>query len=124
MHYMRTSVTKLFTFEAAHQLPKHSGKCARLHGHSYRLEVTVVGDIIKEEGSSEGMVVDFADLSKIVEKEIIEQWDHQFLNDLLAFRTTAELLAVEAFRRLKDAGLSVSKITLWETAKAFVVVEE
>ena len=116
--------TKLFTFEAAHQLPKHSGKCARLHGHSYRLEVTVVGDIIKEEGSSEGMVVDFADLSKIVEKEIIEQWDHQFLNDLLAFRTTAELLAVEAFRRLKDAGLSVSKITLWETAKAFVVVEE
>lgn len=120
---MRTSITKSFTFEAAHKLPKHNGKCARLHGHSYRLEVAVAGKLISE-GSSEGMVIDFSDLSKIVEKEIIEQWDHQFLNDLLGFSTTAELLASEIFYRLKNANLSVIKVRLWETSKAFATVEE
>ena len=119
---MRTSITKSFTFEAAHKLPKHNGKCARLHGHSYRLDVTVAGYLISE-GSSEGMFIDFSDLSKIVEKEIIEQWDHQFINDLLKFTTTAELLAGEIFRKLKNTNLSVIKVRLWETAKGFATVE-
>lgn len=116
------SITKIFTFEAAHQLPNHKGKCSRLHGHSYRLEVTVKGEVIKE-GSSEGMVIDFVDLSAVVEKEVIEQWDHQFLNDLVDFIPTAELLATEIFHRLQKAGLSVSKVSLWETAKACATFE-
>lgn len=120
---MNTSITKSFTFEAAHQLHKHNGKCARLHGHSYRLEVTVAGELISE-GSSEGMVMDFGDLSKIVDREIIEQWDHRFLNDLLDFPTTAELLAGEIFRRLKNVNTPVVRVRLWETAKAFATVEE
>ena len=120
---MRTTITKMFTFEAAHFLPKHTGKCAQLHGHSYRLEVSITGPIITD-GSSEGMIVDFADLSEVVNKEIITQWDHQFLNDLVSFPTTTELLAQEIFKRLKDARISVSRVCLWETAKAFAVVEE
>ncbi|TSC65454.1 MAG: 6-pyruvoyl tetrahydrobiopterin synthase [Candidatus Berkelbacteria bacterium Gr01-1014_85] len=118
---LKTSVTKLFTFEAAHQLPDHNGKCARLHGHSYKLEVTVSGPL-QNIGSSDGMVIDFADLSKIVNEQIIDQWDHRFLNDILPFRTTAENLAVETFKRLTQADLTVNRIKLWETSKAYVEV--
>lgn len=120
---MKTSITKIFTFEAAHRLPNHKGKCANLHGHSYRLEVTVSGDVISS-GSSEGMVMDFADLSDVVEKEILSKWDHKFLNDEVDFIPTAELLANEIFKKLKAAGLPVSKIKLFETAKCFVTVLE
>ncbi|HEY4512508.1 MAG TPA: 6-carboxytetrahydropterin synthase QueD [Candidatus Paceibacterota bacterium] len=120
---MTTSITKRFNFEAAHQLPNHKGKCARLHGHSYLFEVTISGSIVTS-GSSEGMVMDFAHLADIVEKEIIEKWDHQFLNDMVSFSTTAELLAAEIFRRIKLAGLPVTKVQLWETKKASAIVKE
>jgi 6-pyruvoyltetrahydropterin/6-carboxytetrahydropterin synthase len=119
---MKTSITKIFTFEAAHQLPNHSGKCAHLHGHSYRLEVTVTGEIIKE-GTSEGMVLDFSDMGAVVESEVLSKWDHKYLNDLVDFVPTAELLAAEIFKRLKSAGLNVIKVNLWETPKAFATVE-
>ncbi len=118
---MQTSITKIYNFEAAHHLPGHNGKCARLHGHSYKLEVTVTAPL-QTHGSSEGMVLDFSDLNVVVEREVIQQWDHQFLNDLLPFRTTAENLAQEIFQRLSRADLNVVKIRLWETAKAFVTV--
>lgn len=120
---MKTSITKQFKFEAAHSLPNHDGKCKNLHGHSYILEVTVTGPIISE-GSKEGMIMDFSDMSAIVDQEIITQWDHQFLNDLLPFTTSAENLAHECFARLENAGLPISKIKFWETAKAFVEVEK
>ena len=55
MELVRTSVTRCFTFEAAHQLPWHPGKCRNLHGHGYRLEVTVEGPV-----NDDGMVLDFA----------------------------------------------------------------
>lgn len=120
---MNTSITKQFKFEAAHSLPNHDGKCKNLHGHSYVLEVTVSGKII-ESGSKEGMVMDFSDLSKIVESEIVSQWDHQYLNDILPFTTTAENLAAECFNRIKTKGVNVVKIKLHETAKSFVEVSE
>lgn len=118
---MKISITKKFTFEAAHQLPNHDGKCKNLHGHSYVLEVTVSGPVIQS-GPKEGMIMDFKDLSVIVDREIINQWDHQYLNDVLPFVTTAENLATEALSRLQKAGLPVTSITLWETAKSFVTV--
>ncbi len=120
---MNISITKKFTFEAAHQLPNHDGKCKNLHGHSYVLEVTVSGPIIQE-GSKEGMVIDFKDVSEIVDREIITQWDHQYLNDILPFVTTAENLATEAFERLQKSGMPVTKIILWETAKSFVTITQ
>ena len=60
-------ITKIFRFESAHHLPGHHGKCARPHGHSYRLEVTIHGPIKHApEESDYGMVMDFGDLSQIV----------------------------------------------------------
>ena len=116
---MNTSITKRFTFEAAHSIPHHTGKCRNLHGHSYVLEVTVSGTI-QTIGSEEGMIMDFARISQVVHAEVIDQWDHQFLNDILPFSTTAELLAREIFTRLTVAGLPVSHIRLYETAKCWV----
>ncbi len=77
---------------------------------------------IQESGPTEGMVMDFAVVSKKVDEQIIKQWDHQFLNDILPFMTTAENLAAECFRRLELSGLPVTSIKLWETAKCFVGV--
>lgn len=118
---MKTSITKIFTFESAHSLPEHDGKCKNLHGHSYILEVTVGGEIIKE-GPKQGMIMDFADISGVVKREILDVWDHQFLNDILPFTTTAESLAEECFKKLTTAGLPIEKIRLYETAKSFVEV--
>jgi 6-pyruvoyltetrahydropterin/6-carboxytetrahydropterin synthase len=111
---MRTSVTRSFTFEAAHRLPWHAGKCQNLHGHSYRLEVTVEGPV----GSS-GIVVDFADIKAVVERDVIDRYDHRYLNDLLD-NPTAELLAAEIWKTIEAADLHVSRVRLWETADSFV----
>jgi 6-pyruvoyltetrahydropterin/6-carboxytetrahydropterin synthase len=113
---MRTSVTRTFTFEAAHQLPWHPGKCRYLHGHSYRLEVTVEGPI-----GDHGIVVDFADIKQVVERDVIAAYDHRYLNDLLD-NPTAELLAAEIWKTVEAADLAVSRIRLWETADSFVEV--
>jgi len=111
---MRTSVTRSFTFEAAHQLPWHAGACQRLHGHWYRLEVTVEGPL-----NEHGIVTDFADVAAVVEREVIARFDHQYLNDLLD-NPTAELIAQDAWKRIEAAGLAVSRIRLWETADSVV----
>jgi 6-pyruvoyltetrahydropterin/6-carboxytetrahydropterin synthase len=116
---MKTSITKRFTFESAHTIPTHPGKCKNLHGHSYILEVTVTGSI-QESGPETGMVMDFSRISEIVDREVVSQWDHQYLNDILPFVTTAEHLAQEIWQRLVSAGLPVSHIRLYETAKCWV----
>jgi 6-pyruvoyltetrahydropterin/6-carboxytetrahydropterin synthase len=113
---MRTSVTRTFTFEAAHQLPWHTGKCRNLHGHSYRLEVTVEGPL-----GDHGIVVDFADIKDVVERDVVAVYDHRYLNDLLD-NPTAELLAAEIWKTVEAADLAVSRIRLWETADSFVEV--
>ena len=61
---MTTSITKRFTFEAAHSIPHHTGKCKNLHGHSYILEITVTGPI-QESGPEMGMVMDFTEISNV-----------------------------------------------------------
>lgn len=75
MNYIR--VTKEFTFEMAHALQGYEGKCANIHGHSYQLSVTVIGIPENNEHSSEqGMVIDFSELKKIVQEEVVEKFDH------------------------------------------------
>ena len=113
---MRTSVTRSFTFEAAHQLPWHAGKCQRLHGHSYRLEVTVAGPL-----TPQGIVVDFAAIRDVVERDVIARYDHQYLNDLID-NPTAELLAHDIWKRIEAADLAVTHIRLWETHDSWVDV--
>lgn len=113
---MRTTVTRVFTFEAAHQLPWHPGKCRELHGHGYRLEVTVGGPV-----TDDGIVVDFADVRDVVERELIARYDHTYLNDVVD-NPTAELIAQDAWKRLEAANLRVERIRLWETADCFAEI--
>lgn len=120
---MQTTITKIFNFESAHSLPNHDGKCAGLHGHSYQLEVSIIGDVV-ESGPKEGMVMDFADLSNLVRIQIIEKLDHKFLNEVLPFTTTAENIAKWIFETLRNSNLEVSKIKLWETKNSFVEVQK
>ena len=125
---MYAILTKTFHFEAAHHLPGHTGKCARLHGHSYKLEVTVRGPIKDTPNQSDtGMVMDFEDLSKIVRASIIERLDHQDLNEVTGLRTTAENLTHWMWNKLIAAGLSASllyRIRLWETQSSYVEVTQ
>ncbi|MFO7924562.1 MAG: 6-carboxytetrahydropterin synthase [Bacteroidales bacterium] len=70
-------VTKQFNFEMAHALWNHDGPCSNLHGHSYRLFVTVVGDSAEDiSNPKNGMVIDFSDLKKIVNEAVINEFDH------------------------------------------------
>jgi 6-pyruvoyltetrahydropterin/6-carboxytetrahydropterin synthase len=71
-------ITKIFHFEAAHHLTDYHGKCERVHGHSYKLEITVEGPVQKN-----GMVIDFVILKNIVKKKVIEKLDHHDLNEIL-----------------------------------------
>ena len=85
------------------------------------MEITVSGPI-QNEGPAAGMVMDFADIETIVRREVIDQWDHQYLNDVVPFSPTAENLAAEVFRRV-SAALPVTRVRLWETSLYFVDIE-
>ena len=70
-------LTKVFSFETGHALYGYDGKCRNIHGHSYKLAVTVVGQPIEEAGHKKlGMVIDFGDLKKIVRSEVVDPFDH------------------------------------------------
>lgn len=70
-------ITKQFTFETGHALYGYDGKCRNVHGHSYKLSVTVIGTPIDDSSHVKfGMVIDFSDLKKIVKEEIVDIFDH------------------------------------------------
>ncbi|GAB4246384.1 MAG: 6-carboxytetrahydropterin synthase QueD [Thermoleophilia bacterium] len=119
---MRASVTKILSFDAAHSLPDHEGKCRNLHGHSYRVEVTVAGEI-RRQGPARGMVMDFSELEERAERLIVEPLDHRFLNEVVDFPPTAERLALWMMERLRADGLPVVRIRLWETPTSYAEVE-
>lgn len=117
------SVTKEFTFDAAHALkgliPGH--KCGNVHGHTYRVQATVCAAEVNELG----MVMDFAELAKAAEK-VKHELDHVLLNDLLHFKErnpTAENLAYHIWHTFTKmvlaywptGGAYVEKVTVWET---------
>jgi 6-pyruvoyltetrahydropterin/6-carboxytetrahydropterin synthase len=110
----RTRVTCTFTFEAAHRLAWHSGKCRNLHGHSYRLDVSVEGPL-----DTNGVVLDFDVLQDVVRSNVIDAWDHRDLNEVLD-NPTAELLAQRAWDLLTGAGLDLAALRLWETSDSWV----
>ncbi|GAA2961397.1 6-carboxytetrahydropterin synthase QueD [Actinokineospora diospyrosa] len=101
-----------FTFEAAHRLPNvpEGHKCARLHGHSYRVVVTVSGPV----DPTAGWVMDFGDLKAVV-KPVIEELDHYYLNEIPGLENpTSEVLAEWLWARLAG-DLPLSEITVRET---------
>lgn len=70
-------ITKQFSFETGHALYGYDGKCKNVHGHSYKLSVTVIGSPILDASNVKfGMVIDFTDLKKIVKEEIVDAFDH------------------------------------------------
>ncbi|EAS20858.1 6-pyruvoyl-tetrahydropterin synthase [Flavobacteria bacterium BBFL7] len=73
----KVRITKEFTFETGHALYGYDGKCRNVHGHSYKLAVTVIGTPINDTSNvKHGMVIDFTDLKKIVKEEIVDPFDH------------------------------------------------
>lgn len=139
-------ITTRLEFDSGHRIPHHKSQCRNLHGHRYVLEITLSGDIIKQENASEnGMVMDFSDVKSIAKEFVVNVWDHaflvyqhdtevlNFLNSLPDHKTvvfptvpTAENMAQEAFRILKSRyhdtygnHLKLEKVRLYETPNSW-----
>ena len=96
---------KSFRFEASHQLPQHSGKCQRLHGHSWVLEVAISSkQLIAISGdSSEDMVLDYGHLKNIVQPLVDSSLDHYHLNDSTGLKNpTSEKIAEWVYRKIMN----------------------
>jgi len=119
-------IIKAFTFDAAHYLPYHEGKCQHLHGHTYKLEIGVLGRVRPDTG----MVLDFSDFKGIVDENIVQPMDHRLLNDIQnhdfpASNPTAENMVVWIRNRLrevlKDKSVTISFVRLWETPTSYAL---
>lgn len=96
---MEITVVKEFTFDAAHQLPNHPGKCKNVHGHTYRMQIGIKGAV----DPNTGMVVDFAEAKELVNKIIIDKLDHCYLNEQLPYYSpTAENMVTWIVEKLFD----------------------
>jgi 6-pyruvoyltetrahydropterin/6-carboxytetrahydropterin synthase len=108
-------ITKKFTFEAGHALYGYDGKCKNVHGHSYKLYVTVIGKPISDKDNVKyGMVIDFSDLKSIVKKEIIQDFDHSIIFN----KNTPH---VELAKTLKAQGHSVLLVNYQPTSEGMII---
>ena len=117
----RTEIFKEFTFEAAHRLPlvPHDHKCARLHGHSFRVEVHVVGEI----DSAAGWIIDFADIKTAFEP-LYAILDHNYLNEVDGLENpTSENLASWIWKHLEQRLPGLCRIVVRETCNSGCVYE-
>ncbi|MEN2998047.1 MAG: 6-carboxytetrahydropterin synthase [Brevinematia bacterium] len=100
-------VSKSIEIDASHVVEGYDGPCSKLHGHRWRIEVSVLSESL----DSIGIGVDFSYLKKVLEDLNL---DHQHLNNLIS-PATAECLAKYVFDEIKGRGLKVLKVTVWET---------
>lgn len=108
-------ITKKFSFETGHALYGYDGKCKNVHGHSYKLSVTVIGSPIENRNDVKfGMVIDFTDLKKIVKEEIVDQFDHATVFN----ETTPH---VELAAELKNRGHHVILVDYQPTSENMVI---
>ena len=128
-----TTVTKTVKFDAAHVLTNHQGLCKNLHGHTYRVDVSVA----RQDGEPGDMVIDFKDLKRIATEVVCERFDHSFIYNTespgeceiasvlekhgmrvapLPFRSTAENLARHFYERLAPRVAGLVSVKVWETA--------
>ncbi len=140
MSYIR--LTKEFSFEMAHALWNYDGSCRNIHGHSYRLSVTVKGQPIEEKGNVKlGMVLDFGVLKEIVQQEIIKPFDHSVVisNEadhswikqssqmfektiLTAYQPTCENMLIDFAKKIQlklPVSIQLVSIKLAETANSY-----
>ncbi len=109
-------VFKVFQIEAAHRLPNlpEDHKCFRLHGHSFRIEIHVSGDV----GEKSGWVMDFADIKRAFDP-LFEQLDHRYLNEIIGLENpTSENLARWIWHNLINNLPQMSKVVVCETCTA------
>ena len=116
------TVTKRYGFEACHHLPHYVGACHNLHGHSYKLDVTVGGSVIKDQTNPKcGMIIDFKDLKQIVKEVAVDKYDHSNLNDFFE-NPTAEIMvktiACDIIGKLPK-GVHLISVKLWETESSY-----
>lgn len=128
-----TTVTKTIKFDAAHILTNHQGLCKNLHGHTYRVDVSVT----QPDEDDRDMVIDFKDLKQIATRLICDRFDHAFIYNTessgeceiaavvekngmrtapIGFRSTAENLARYFYQELKPEIAGLSAVKVWETA--------
>lgn len=108
-------ITKQFSFETGHALYGYDGKCKNVHGHSYKLFVTVIGTPIDDKNNVKyGMVIDFSDLKKIVKEEIVEQFDHATVFN----KNTPH---IELAKELEDRGHHVILVDYQPTSENMVI---
>ena len=113
MSYIR--ITKQFNFETGHALYGYDGKCRNVHGHSYKLSVTVIGKPITDSNHVKyGMVIDFSDLKKIVQEEIVLNFDHATVFN----KNTPH---IELAKELEDRGHHVILVDYQPTSENMVI---
>ena len=111
----KVRITKEFTFETGHALYGYDGKCRNVHGHSYKLAVTVIGTPIDELGHvKHGMVIDFGDLKEIIKEEIVEPFDHATVFN----KNTPH---VELAKELSDRGHDVILVDYQPTSEMMII---
>lgn len=126
MNLCKVFITKRGSFESAHHLNNYKGKCSCIHGHSYKVEVTLSGfvnrDISDFDNATEAMVCDFSYLNKVIQDKIIDRYDHKDLN-LFFNQPTAEIMVVHFFELIKDrfksSDVIVESVKLWETENSY-----
>lgn len=108
-------ITKKFSFETGHALYGYDGKCRNVHGHSYKLSVTVIGNPISDSSHVKfGMVIDFTDLKKIVKEEIVDVFDHATVFN----KNTPH---VELAKELSNRGHNVLLVNYQPTSEMMVI---
>ena len=108
-------ITKQFSFETGHALYGYDGKCKNVHGHSYKLSVTVIGQPIDDSTNVKfGMVIDFTDLKKIVKTEIVDVFDHATVFN----KNTPH---VDLAKELSDRGHNVLLVDYQPTSEMMVI---
>lgn len=110
-------------FAAAHQLAMVAKQCENLHGHNWKVEVRVAGDALNQAG----VLMDFGELKTHI-REIVQELDHTFLNELACFSDTqpsseniAVHIATKLQEKLDDSGVRVSRVTTWESDNAAAI---
>jgi 6-pyruvoyltetrahydropterin/6-carboxytetrahydropterin synthase len=125
-HNRSVLLTKEFVFDSAHHLYEYDGKCKSLHGHTYKLTVTLKGKL-----DSRGIAIDFGDIKRITHQHVVDRLDHQYLNAILpAMNTTAENMVVWMFEQIRDAliteglypNIQLEEVRLWETPTSFATM--
>ncbi len=115
-------------FEAAHRIIQYPGKCDRLHGHNWKVELKITGRVLDELG----MLIDFKK-AKAVLQEVTDKFDHRFLNKIEPFNKinpTAEHIAQYIYREIKKhtifhtASARISSVCVWESPRAYVIYSE